>query len=129
MRFFGDIAGMVAHMRKHASVIRPKFEAVESIFEKNLAGLGIGEWTHPMGGYFISFETMEGCAKKTVHLAMKAGVKMTEAGATWPYHDDPKDSNIRVAPTYPPLEDLKVAAELFTLCVRIVSVEKLLGIE
>lgn len=129
VRFFGDIAGMVAHMRKHASVIRPKFEAVESIFEKNLAGLGIGEWTHPMGGYFISFETMDGCAKKTVHLAMKAGVKMTEAGATWPYHDDPKDSNIRVAPTYPPLEDLKVAAELFTLCVRIVSVEKLLGIE
>ena len=129
VRFFGDIAGMVAHMRKHAAVIRPKFEAVESIFEKNLSGLGIGEWTHPMGGYFISFETMDGCAKKTVHLAMKAGVKMTEAGATWPYHDDPKDSNIRVAPTYPPLEDLKVAAELFTLCVRIVSVEKLLGIE
>ena len=129
VRFFGDIAGMVAHMRKHASVIRPKFEAVEKIFEKNLAGLGVGEWTKPMGGYFISFETMEGCAKKVVHLAMKAGVKMTEAGATWPYHDDPKDSNIRVAPTYPPLEDLKVAAELFTLCVRIVSVEKLLGIE
>ena len=129
VRFFGDIAGMVAHMRKHASVIRPKFEAVEKIFEKNLSGLGVGEWTKPMGGYFISFETMEGCAKKVVHLAMKAGVKMTEAGATWPYHDDPKDSNIRVAPTYPPLEDLKVAAELFTLCVRIVSVEKLLGID
>ncbi len=129
VRFFGDIAGMVAHMRKHASVIRPKFEAVENIFEKNLSGLGVGEWTNPMGGYFISFESMEGCAKKIVHLAMKAGVKMTEAGATWPYHDDPKDSNIRVAPTYPPIEDLKVAAELFTLCVRIVSVEKLLGIE
>lgn len=129
VRFFGDIAGMVAHMRKHASVIRPKFEAVEDIFEKNLSGLGVGEWTNPMGGYFISFESMEGCAKKIVHLAMKAGVKMTEAGATWPYHDDPKDSNIRVAPTYPPIEDLKVAAELFTLCVRIVSVEKLLGIE
>ena len=129
VRFFGDIAGMVAHMRKHASVIRPKFEAVEKIFEKNLFGLGVGEWTKPMGGYFISFETMEGCAKKVVHLAMKAGVKMTEAGATWPYHDDPKDSNIRVAPTYPPLEDLKVAAELFTLCVRIVSIEKLLGNE
>ena len=129
VRFFGDIAGMVAHMRKHASVIRPKFEAVENIFEKNLSGLGVGEWTNPMGGYFISFESMDGCAKKIVHLAMKAGVKMTEAGATWPYHDDPKDSNIRVAPTYPPIEDLKVAAELFTLCVRIVSVEKLLGIE
>ena len=128
VRFFGDISGMVDHMRKHASVIRPKFEAVLSAFEKNLSGLGVGEWTKPMGGYFISFEAMEGCAKKIVHLAMKAGVKMTEAGATWPYHDDPKDSNIRVAPTYPPIEDLKIAAELFTLCVRIVSAEKLLGL-
>ena len=128
VRFFGDISGMVDHMRKHATVIRPKFEVVLQTFEKNLSGLGVGEWTKPMGGYFISFDSMEGCAKKIVHLAMKAGVKMTEAGATWPYHDDPKDSNIRVAPTYPPIEDLKIAAELFTLCVRIVSVEKLLGL-
>ncbi len=128
VRFFGDISGMVDHMRKHASVIRPKFEVVLNAFEKNLKGLGVGEWTKPMGGYFISFDSMEGCAKKIVHLAMKAGVKMTEAGATWPYHQDPKDSNIRVAPTYPPIEDLKIAAELFTLCVRIVSVEKLLGL-
>ena len=129
VRFFGDISGMVDHMKKHASVIRPKFEAVLKTFDKNLTGLGVGEWTRPMGGYFISFDALEGCAKKIVHLAMKAGVKMTEAGATWPYHQDPKDSNIRVAPTYPPLEDLKTAAELFTLCVRIVSAEKLLGIE
>ncbi|MBQ4463088.1 MAG: aminotransferase [Eubacterium sp.] len=127
VRFFKDISGMVDHMRKHADVIRPKFEAVLDAFDRNLSGLQIGEWTRPYGGYFISFEAMDGCAKKTVHLAKKAGVTMTEAGATWPYHQDPKDSNIRVAPTYPPLEDLKVAAELFTLCVRIVSAKKILG--
>ena len=127
VRFFKDISGMVDHMRKHADVIRPKFEAVLDAFDRNLSGLQIGEWTRPYGGYFISFESMDGCAKKIVHLAKKAGVTMTEAGATWPYHQDPKDSNIRVAPTYPPLEDLKVAAELFTLCVRIVSAKKLLG--
>ena len=127
VRFFKDISGMVDHMRKHADVIRPKFEAVLDAFDRNLSGLQIGEWTRPYGGYFISFEAMDGCAKKIVHLAKKAGVTMTEAGATWPYHQDPKDSNIRVAPTYPPLEDLKVAAELFTLCVRIVSAKKILG--
>ena len=126
VRFFKDIHGLVEHMRKHADVIRPKFEAVEEIFDRNLSGLGIGEWTKPNGGYFISFETMPGCAKEIVARAKKAGVKMTGAGATWPYGKDPKDSNIRVAPTYPSLSDLKVAAELFTLCVRIVSLEKLI---
>jgi len=126
VRFFGDIHGMTEHMKKHADIIRPKFEAVEDIFEKNLAGLGIGEWTLPNGGYFISFDAMEGCAKEIVDKAKKAGVVMTGAGATWPYHKDPKDSNIRIAPTYPTLEDLKTAAKLFTLCVKLVSVKKLL---
>lgn len=126
VRFFKDIHGMVEHMRKHADVIRPKFEAVEEIFDRNLTGLGIGEWTKPNGGYFISFDTLPGCAKEVVARAKKAGVTMTGAGATWPYGKDPKDSNIRVAPTFPSLADLKVAAELFTLCVRIVSLEKLM---
>ena len=126
VKFFGDISGMVEHMKKHADVIRPKFEAVLDAFDRNLEGLEIGEWTRPMGGYFISFESLPGCAKEIVHLAKKAGVKMTDAGATWPYHKDPKDTNIRVAPTYPPIEDLKIAAELFTLCVRKASAEKLL---
>ena len=126
VRFFTDIHGMTEHMRKHADIIRPKFEAVEEIFDKNLGGLGIGEWTKPKGGYFISFDTLEGCATKVIDKAKKAGVKMTPAGSTWPYHKDPHDSNIRVAPTYPPLEDLKTAAELFTLCVRIVSAQKIL---
>ena len=126
VRFFGDIHNLTEHMRKHADILRPKFEAVEDIFEKNLGGLGIGEWTKPRGGYFISFESMEGCAKEIVSRAKKAGVTMTGAGATWPYGKDPRDTNIRVAPTYPSLSDLKQAAELFTLCVRIVSLEKLL---
>ena len=126
VRFFKDIHGMVEHMRKHADVIRPKFEAVEEIFDRNLTGLGIGEWTKPKGGYFISFDTLPGCAKEVVARAKKAGVTMTGAGATWPYGKDPRDSNIRVAPTFPSLADLKVAAELFTLCVRIVSLEKLM---
>ncbi len=127
VRFFGDIHGMMEHMKKHADIIRPKFEAVEEIFEKNLGGLGIGEWTKPNGGYFISFDAMPGCAKAIVASALKAGVKLTGAGSTWPYGKDPQDSNIRIAPTYPPLEDLRTAAELFTLCVRIVSIKKLLA--
>ena len=127
VRFFKDIHGMTEHMRKHADIIRPKFEAVLEIFENNLAGLGVGEWTNPKGGYFISFDSLPGCAKAIVNKAKKAGVTMTGAGATWPYGKDPQDSNIRVAPTYPTLEDLKTAAELFTLCVRIVSLEKLIS--
>ena len=117
---------MTEHMRKHADIIRPKFEAVEEIFDKELAGLEIGEWTKPKGGYFISFDALPGCAKEIVSRAKKAGVTMTGAGATWPYGKDPQDSNIRVAPTYPTLDDLKIAAELFTLCVKLVSAEKLL---
>ena len=126
VRFFGDIHGMVEHMRKHAEIIRPKFEAVEQTFDENLSGLGIGSWTCPRGGYFISFDSLPGCAAAIVDKAKKAGVKLTPAGATWPYHHDPNDSNLRIAPTYPPMEDLKTAANLFTLCVRMVSAEKLL---
>ena len=126
-RFFGDIHGMTEHMKKHADIIRPKFEMVEKVLEDNLGGLEVGTWTKPKGGYFISFDALEGCAKAIVMKAKKAGVVMTGAGATWPYHKDPKDSNIRIAPTLPPVEDLKKAAELFVLCVKIVSAEKLLG--
>ena len=125
VRFFKDIHGMTEHMRKHADIIRPKFEAVEQIFDENLGGLGIASWTTPKGGYFISFDAMEGCAKEIIDKAKKAGVKMTPAGSTWPYHNDPHDSNIRVAPTYPPLEDLKTAAKLFSVCVKLVSAQKL----
>ncbi|SFB27243.1 DNA-binding transcriptional regulator, MocR family, contains an aminotransferase domain [Acetitomaculum ruminis DSM 5522] len=120
VRFFGDIHGMVEHMRKHADVIRPKFEAVETIFRENLEGLDIAEWTEPNGGYFISFNSLKGTAKKIVDKANKAGVKLTPAGSTWPYHKDPNDNNIRIAPTYPTLDDLKTAASLFTVCVKLV---------
>ena len=125
VRFFKDIHGMVEHMRRHADVIRPKFEAVESIFEENLGSLGIAEWTKPNGGYFISFDGMEGTARLIIDRAMKAGVKLTPAGSTWPNHKDPYDSNIRIAPTYPTLEDITTAAKLFTICVRLVTAEKL----
>ncbi len=125
VRFFKDIHGMTEHMRKHADIIRPKFEIVLETLERNLGGRGIGTWTKPKGGYFIGFDALPGCAKDIVHAAKKAGVIMTGAGATWPYGNDPQDSNIRIAPTYPTLDDLKIAAELFTLCVRLVSAEKI----
>ena len=127
VRFFGDIHGMTEHMKKHADILRPKFEAVEGILEEELGGLGIGTWTCPKGGYFISFDSMDGCAKQIVSRCAKAGVVMTSAGATWPGGKDPHDSNIRIAPSFPPLADLKTAAKLFALCVKFVSVEKLLS--
>lgn len=127
VRFFGDIHGMVEHMRKHADIMRPKFEAVIEILERDLGGLGIGEWTKPKGGYFISFDSLDGCAKAIVARCKKAGLVMTGAGATYPYGKDPHDSNIRIAPSYPPLSDLILAMELFALCVKIVSIDKLLA--
>ena len=126
VRFFGDIHGMVEHMRKHADILRPKFEMVENILEEKLGGLDVGTWTKPLGGYFIGFESLPGCAKAIVARCKKAGVQMTPAGATWPYGKDPNDTSIRIAPTYPSVQDLKAAAELFALCVRLVSVEKML---
>ena len=127
VRFFKDIHGMVEHMRKHANILRPKFEAVENILDRELGGLEIGTWTKPHGGYSISFDSLNGCAKEIVAKCKKAGVVMTGAGATYPYGKDPEDRNIRIAPSYPPLQDLITdATELFALCVKLVSVNKLL---
>ena len=125
-RFFKNLEGMHNHMKKHADIIRPKFEAVLSVLEKELGGLEIGEWTKPLGGYFISFEAMEGCAKEIVAKCKELGVVLTGAGATFPYGKDPKDSNIRIAPTYPTAEEMAEATDVFVLCVELVSVEKLL---
>ncbi len=125
-RFFGDIEHLKAHMMKHAELIRPKFAAVIDTLEEGLGGLEIGSWSNPKGGYFISFDAMEGCAKAIVAKMKEAGVVMTGAGATYPYGKDPKDSNIRIAPTLPTPEELAKAAEVFVLCVKLVSVEKLL---
>ena len=126
VKFLKDAAGIEAHMQKQADVIRPKFEAVLNVLETELGGLGIAQWTNPNGGYFISFETLEGCAKEVVGKCKEAGVVMTGAGATFPYGKDPKDSNIRIAPTLPTPEELAKAADLFVLCVKLVSVKKLL---
>ncbi len=125
-RYFKNLEGLHAHMQKHADIICPKFEAVLSVLERELGGLGIGEWTKPLGGYFISFEAMEGCAREIVAKCKELGVVLTGAGATFPYGKDPKDSNIRIAPTYPTAEEMAMATDVFVLCVKLVSVEKLL---
>lgn len=126
-RYFKDIHGVVEHMRKHADILRPKFEAVIDVLNKELSGLEIGSWTEPRGGYFISFDSLEGCAKAIVAKAKEAGVIMTPAGATFPYGKDPKDSNIRIAPSFPTPEELSMAANIFVLSVKLVSIDKILG--
>lgn len=127
VRYFKNIEGMKEHMKKHAAIMRPKFEAVLAVLERELGGLSIGSWTKPNGGYFISFESMEGCAKAIVERCKEAGVVLTGAGATYPYKKDPADSNIRIAPTFPSEQELALATDLFVLCVKLVSVEKLLA--
>ena len=126
VRFFKDIHGMVLHMRKHADILRPKFETVLNGLKNELGGLEIGSWLEPRGGYFISFDALPGCAKAIVAKAKEAGLVMTPAGATFPYGKDPQDSNIRIAPSYPTPEELAVAVELFVLCVKLVSIDKIL---
>ena len=126
VKYFGDIEGMKAHMVKMADSLRPKFEAVHEVLEAELGGLEIGQWTDPKGGYFISFYTLPGCAKKVAAMCKDAGVTLTGAGATYPYKKDPEDSNIRIAPSFPTVDEMKLAAKLFALCVKLVSVEKLL---
>ena len=127
VRYFKNGDGLRAHMRKHAEFLRPKFDAVLEILDRELAGLGAGSWMKPMGGYFISFDAVPGCAKAIVNKCKEAGVVLTGAGATYPYGKDPDDSNIRIAPSYPTLEELKQAAELFALCAKLATVEKLLA--
>lgn len=126
VRYFKNTDGLKNHMKKHAAIIRPKFELVTSTLEAEIGGLGIGKWTNPVGGYFISFDSLNGCAKTIVGLCKDAGVTLTGAGATYPYKKDPDDSNIRIAPTFPPIEELEKAIEIFVLCVKLASVRKLL---
>lgn len=126
-RFFKDIDGLKAHMKLHADLLRPKFEAVLNTLETELAGLEIGNWIKPRGGYFISFDALPGCAKSIVAKCKSLGVVLTGAGATFPYGNDPEDSNIRIAPSFPTPEEMEAAAKVFVLCVKLVSVEKLLA--
>ena len=127
VRFFKNIDGLNAHMKKHAQLLRPKFEAVLNILEEELTGLGIGSWTKPRGGYFISFDAMPGCAKAIVAKCKELGLVLTGAGATYPYGKDPKDSNIRIAPSFPTPEEMVEATKMIVLCVKLASVEKLLS--
>ena len=124
MRFFGDFSGLKEHMKKHALLIKPKFEIVNSILENRLGGKGLASWTNPKGGYFISLDTNEGCAKRVVALAAEAGVKLTAAGATFPYKNDPRDTNIRLAPTLPSIEEIQQAMDIVCLCIEIADSEK-----
>lgn len=126
VKFFKDAEGIKAHMVKHADIMRPKFEMVEEVFEKELGSKGIAKWTKPMGGYFISLETLEGTAKKIVAMCKEVGLVLTPAGSTHPYKNDPKDNTIRIAPSFPTVDELKDAAQILTLCVKLASVEKIL---
>lgn len=127
VRFLRDAEGIAAHMRKHAAILRPKFALVERKLTEGLGELGIATWTHPRGGYFVSFDAPAGCAKRIVALAKEAGVTLTGAGATWPHGEDPHDANIRIAPTLPPIDELEVALDVFVCCVKIAALEKLIA--
>ena len=120
--YFRDLSGVLAHMQKHRAVLEPRFEMVEKALSAQLTG--VAEWTKPNGGYFVSVDVMPGCAKRVVQLCREAGVVLTGAGATFPYGRDPEDSNIRLAPTYPPLDELEKALEVFCVCVRLAAAEK-----
>ncbi len=124
VRYFKDKAGIEAHMEKHAALMKPKFDMVLSMLESRLGGTGAGTWHTPKGGYFISFDAMPGCAKRIHTLCKEAGVVMTGAGATFPYGKDPRDSNLRIAPSLPPVEELEAAAQVFCTCALLAAVEK-----
>ncbi len=125
--FFKNAAGIAAHMEKHRAILAPKFQMVLDMLEKNLGGTGAGSWLSPKGGYFISFDSFPGCASRIYELCKNAGVVITDAGATYPYGKDPEDKNLRIAPSYPPVEELKAAMEVFCVCAHLAAVEKLLG--
>ena len=123
--FFKDLDGLTAHMRKHAAILKPKFDAVQQVLDAELTGKNIATWSRPQGGYFVSIDTMDSCAGAVVEMAAAAGVKLTPAGATFPYGRDPRDRNIRIAPSYPSAADVRTAMEVVVICIQLVSIEKL----
>ena len=125
-KFFGSYEGILVHMRKHRDIIKPKFDAVLEALDREIAPLEIADWSHPKGGYFISFDGPDGTAKRIVELCKQAGVTLTGAGAAFPYGKDPKDRNIRIAPTYPSLDELRQAIEIFCVAVKAAAAEKAL---
>ncbi len=126
VKFFKNADGIRAHMKKHAAIIRPKFEMVEHIFDKELDGLDIAHWTKPRGGYFLTLYCMEGCARRVYQICRSVGVTLTPAGSVYPYSRDPADSALRIAPTFPEIDELKQAVEILTCAVKIAAIEKLL---
>ena len=128
VKFFGNAAGIREHMKKQAAIIRPKFEMVEELFHQYLDGTGIAHWTEPRGGYFISLYVHEGCARRVYQLARSVGVTLTTAGSTYPYGRDAKDSNLRIAPTYPEPDELKLAIKILCSCIKVACAEKLLKV-
>jgi len=123
VRYFKDAAGIAAHMKRHAAILRPKFDVVLNALEKHLGGKNIAQWHRPTGGYFVSVD-VHGCATEIIRLLRQAGVKMTEAGAPFPYHHDPEDQTIRIAPTYPSVAELEQAMELFCICTEMAALKK-----
>ena len=127
IKFFKNLDGVRAHMKKHAAILRPKFEIVLNTLDKELSGLEIAQWHKPNGGYFVSLDVYPGCAKRVHALLKEAGVVMTGAGATYPYGKDPLDRNLRIAPTFPAVEELEVAVNMLCLCVKLAACEKILA--
>lgn len=127
LRYLKDSSGLIAYMEKHKAVIAPKFKCVLDMLENNVKETGCAKWQNPNGGYFVSVDVLEGTAKEVVRLCKEAGVVLTGAGATYPYGKDPKDSNIRIAPSYPSVEELAMAMQIFCVCTKLAAVTKLLG--
>jgi DNA-binding transcriptional MocR family regulator len=123
--FFKNLAGIESHMQKHAAILKPKFDAVQEVLGRELGGKGIAEWTQPAGGYFVSLNTWDGCARRVVQLTAEAGVKLTPAGSTYPYQGDARDRNIRIAPSFPSVADIRSAMDVLAVCVELAAVEKL----
>ncbi len=125
-RYFKNSAGLRAHMKKHGAILKQKFDAMYEVLEKELGGLGIADWTHAKGGYFSSFNTMTDCAKQVVDMCAEYGVKFTPAGATYPHGCDPENRNIRLAPSFATVDEIKDAVTVLSLCTKVVSIERLL---
>lgn len=129
VEFFKNLDGVKAHMKKHAAIIRPKFEATLRILDEMIGDLDIARWSKPIGGYFVNLDVMEGCANEVVEMALSIGLKLTPAGATYPYRMDTRDTNIRIAPTFPPMEELEKAIEILCVCIQLVSIKKIIALK
>lgn len=122
--FFKNLEGINHHMQNHAAILEPKFGMVQKVLHQELDGTGAASWTNPQGGYFVSLDTPDGCAQRVVELASAVGVKLTEAGATYPYGKDPRNRNLRIAPTYPPLDDIEMAMGVLGVCIKLAAIEQ-----